>query len=395
MSDNAKELISKYQQGECSKKEAALIQHWYMAEFANQELANAPSNPLSEEQLIWERITKSTGITLESEKEVKVKRLFSLKWLIAAASILIAVSAGLYIFKHPSLQHEARMAALRTNDIKPGGNKAMLTLSDGSVINLSAVNDGDIANSQGSQITKMQDGQLMYSMKPSSLTEEKSLKPENYNTISTPRGGKYQIILVDGTKVWLNASSSLKFPTSFAANQRSVEVTGEAYFEVTKNEVKPFYVVTKGQTIEVLGTKFNVSAYSDEKILSTTLLEGSVKINAGKQSIIIKPGEQSVLEKDHLEIGTTNIDEAIAWKNDKFKFNNENIVSLMRKISRWYDVEVEFRGAISNEGFGGQVSRSRNISEVLEVLQLTGLVHFEISKGDANGKGRRVIVLQN
>ncbi len=271
----------------------------------------------------------------------------------------------------------------------------MLTLSDGSVINLSAVNDGDIASSQGLQITKTHDGQLMYSMKPSSLTEEKSLKSENYNIISTPRGGKYQIILVDGTKVWLNASSSLKFPTSFAANQRSVEVTGEAYFEVTKNEVKPFYVVTKGQTIEVLGTKFNVSAYSDEKNLTTTLLEGSVKINAGKQSIIIKPGEQSVLEKDQLEIGTTNIDEAIAWKNDKFKFNNENIVSLMRKISRWYDVEVEFRGKISNEGFGGQVSRSRNISEVLEVLQLTGLVHFEISKGDANGKGRRVIVLQN
>ncbi len=389
MKDNAKELIDKYQSGKCSEEEAALLNRWYITEFANQKIAYGPSDPLAEEQLIWDSITKNTGIKYKLDKEIKVKKLLPVKWLIAAASIFIIIAAGLYFFNNPSLRHEARMTALRKNDIKPGGNRATLTLSDGSVVNLGIISNGDVIKQQGLQITKTQDGQLMYA------AEENNIKSESYNTVSTPRGGKYQIVLADGTKVWLNASSSLKFPTSFSPSQRNVELIGEAYFEVAKNAASPFRVTTKGQTVEVLGTKFNVSAYNDEKIINTTLLEGSVKVNTGKQSILIKPGEQAILEKDNLKISTANIEEAIAWKNDKFKFDNENIVSLMRKISRWYDVEVEFNGPISNEGFGGQVSRSRNISEVLEVLQLTGLVHFEISKGDINGKGRRVIVSPN
>ena len=264
----------------------------------------------------------------------------------------------------------------------------MLTLADGTQVTLNEQANGEIAKQAGASITKTADGQLIYTAKANP-----SGKATN-NTISTPRGGQYQVDLPDGTRVWLNAMSSLTFPTTFKGNRRLVRLKGEGYFEVAKLEKMPFMVVADKQTVLVYGTHFNVNSYADEGSTKTTLLEGSVDVSSVDQQQApkaifriarLKPGQQAEFSNGSLKVQPADVEEAVAWKNGKFKFSNENIESLMRKVARWYDVDVEYKGKISKEGFGGQVSRSRNVSEILEVLQLTRLVHFEI-------EGRRIIV---
>ncbi|HTE34462.1 MAG TPA: FecR domain-containing protein [Chryseolinea sp.] len=267
------------------------------------------------------------------------------------------------------------------NTIAIGGNKASLILSDGTAIVLDDAANGLLTTQAGIKISKTADGQLKYDASQS-LTSNANV----FNTIKTPRGGQYQVVLPDGSSVWLNAASSLKFPTVFSGNERKVELTGEAYFEVAKNAAKPFIVASGNQNVEVLGTHFNINAYQDDGSIRTTLLEGSIKVSHAQTNDfrLLAPGQQAELEKE-IRVTKVDVHQSIAWKKGYFSFAGENIKTLMRQISRWYDVEVEYEGNLTTEGFVGSMSRFENVSEVLHMLELTGMIHFKFD-------GRKIIV---
>jgi transmembrane sensor len=230
--------------------------------------------------------------------------------------------------------------------------------------------NGTLLQKGATKITK-QGGLLIYN--DSGSTNQDA--PIVYNTLSTPRGGQYQVVLSDGSKVWLNAASSLHFPTSFTGNQRVVELTGEAYFEVTKNKKKPFFVKVGDMQVKVLGTHFNINAYSDESSIKTSLLEGSVKIAKGKVTGLLNPGEQAVLDNqnDKVEIKKVNMDEVMAWKNGIFQFDGADLTTIMRDISRWYNVEIVYDGEEPMRRFEGKISRTAQLSDVLKILALSNV----------------------
>jgi transmembrane sensor len=307
----------------------------------------------------------------------------------AAAVFIAIVSAVLFFYVKPLGVPTVKnnKPDLVNHDILPGGNKAVLTLADGSQITLDSTRTGAI-NAQGNIIIdKNKDGELVYRIAESNhVTEEDKLV---YNTISTPVTGQYQIVLSDDTRVWLNAKSSIKFPIAFTSHERRVEIEGEAYFEVTRDKKKPFKVYSGNQVVEVLGTHFNVNAYEDEEEIKTTLLEGAVKISSGKLNRLLKPGQQARLSgrTGEMHIVKVDMEEAVSWKNGYFIFDNEDIRSVMRKISRWYGVEVVYTNEQISENFGGTVSKFENVSQVLKILEATGTIHFKI-------EGRRIIVMQ-
>ncbi|MGY3212872.1 FecR family protein [Mucilaginibacter sp. HD30] len=298
----------------------------------------------------------------------------------AVIIVALLVFEGWYSYYKPRKpQQLARVDSKRTS-IAPGGNKAVLTLQDGSTIVLNDAENGTLARQGNTSIVKLANGQLVYN--EASGPADKVL----YNTMTTPRGGQYKLTLPDGTNVWLNSASSINYPTAFVGNERKVAITGEAYFEVAKDKSKPFHVVAGNQSIEVLGTHFNVMAYADEENIKTTLLEGSVKISEHNNISILRPGDQAVVaSKGGITVKPANIDEAMAWKNGYFKFSRVDIKHIMRQISRWYDVEVVYEGDMPYDEFVGKIGRSENISQILHVLELEH-VHFKI-------EGKKIIVL--
>lgn len=320
------------------------------------------------------------------------ERKLSIKSAIAvAASLIIAVSFGIYFYNSSK---ESLHSALNVpkQDATPGGNNAVLTLADDTKIYLDKVDNGSLARVGNIIIKKSADGQVIYEVSDSKAEDV----AYGYNTISTPNGGQYNIVLPDGSKVWLNSASSLRFPSKFTGDERSVELSGEGYFEVAKNKDKPFRVKAGEANIQVLGTHFNINAYQNEDVLSTTLLEGSVKVvNKGK-SVIIKPGQQARLVKGQggIAFSTVDINDVVAWKSGYFVFNNTDIHSIMRQLARWYNVDVEFKDSNIQETFAGRISKNKNLSEVLKVFETTGTIHFEITPADQAGNGRRVIVMK-
>ncbi len=298
----------------------------------------------------------------------------------AAAAILLFLGFGIYF----NTQTNKPIQVTRTHAtsaILPGTSRAELTLANGKKVLLDNSSSGQISTDGQTTIIRLDKGQLAYS----GNLETKERNSSGYNTLSTPAGGQYQLILPDGTMVWLNAASSLRFPTTFEGNKRHVELAGEGYFEVAKNKAKPFTIAVNGEEIKVLGTHFNIMGYADEASTNTTLLEGSVQITRGKEVKKLLPGEQAVVS-DAIRVVQVDASEAVEWKNGNFNFSHEKIESIMRKLARWYNVEVAYKGKITNEGFVGTVQRSKNLTEVLDVLESTGLVHFKIQE-------RRVIVM--
>lgn len=318
-----------------------------------------------------------------------------------AAVFFIMAGIGAYLWINREVKNPAIVKSksdVIKNEVVPGGNKAMLTLSNGETIILDNAKNGVVATQAGIKIRKTANGQIIYdAAKP-----DKKASNLSYNIITTPRGGQYQIALPDGSKVWLNAASSLKFPASFSDKERIVEVTGEAYFEVAKvtsassGTRVPFKVISGNQTVEVLGTHFNINAYPEEATINTTLLEGSVKIwqLSTHHSKHLNPGQQARVGKS-IQVADVDVRGAVAWKNGYFNFSHENIESVMRKISRWYNVDITYEGDITREGFVGSISKFEQVSQVLEMLQLTGSVHFKIenSKGENTSGGRRIVVM--
>jgi transmembrane sensor len=301
---------------------------------------------------------------------------------IAAAIILIIIGVGSYLwFNKRSNSGNDIAKTISQHDIPPGGNKAVLTLDDGSTILLDSAARGTLALQGSTKVLKTNEGQLAYNIVNEEPTEIL------YNTLTTPRGGQYQLVLPDGSKVWLNAASSIRYPTSFIDKERKVEITGEAYFEVEKNTRMPFIIEANDMDIKVLGTHFNVNAYSDEAMAKTTLLEGSVLVARDTVTALLKPGQQAQITTTGTlkVINNADIDEAVAWKNGVFYFNRADIQTIMRQISRWYDVDIQYQGEINPKKFGGEIQRDLNLSEVLEGLKQTG-IHFRI-------EGKKLIVL--
>lgn len=327
-------------------------------------------------------------ITASRRKSSKIP-VVSLKWIsIAASFFLIAFSAYFFLYNTPSnsvsvVEKSSKQPLI--NDFVPGEDKAVLTLADGSVVILDDASNGNIASQGAVQIQKVHDGKLQYQAGGEELETV-------YNSVSTPKGGKFQLTLSDGTKVWLNSSSSLKFPVVFNGNERKVELHGEGYFEVAENKQNPFKVDVAGRgEVEVLGTHFNVNAYADEASLNTTLLEGSVKVKVGSKSkpLMLAPGQQARIFPNG-ELKTTsdvNLEEVVAWKNGKFHFGEStDMETVMRQIGRWYDVEVEYSGNFSGKHLGGTISRDVNASKVFQMLELTGIAKFRIV-------GKKVLVV--
>jgi len=324
------------------------------------------------------------SITPEHNKTIAFSSPVSHWWKIAAAAvILITLSIGTFYYFS-----KQKNGSDLVQDIAPGGSKAILTLANGEKIILTDAKNGELAAQGNVVVTKLANGKIIYTVKPGKAGDSTP------NTIETPKGGQYQVILPDGSTVLLNAASALTYPASFTGlKERRVLLKGEAYFEVAKITIKdkqvrermPFVVVTDKQEIKVLGTHFNINSYSDEPQTKTTLIEGSVQVAAAGLKKVLLPGEQAIVGPGSLSVAEANIDEVLAWKNGFFMFESEDIASVMRKIARWYDVDVVFEGEKPKDRFGGTVSRFSNVSQVLRKLELTNKIHFRIEE-------RRIIV---
>lgn len=300
---------------------------------------------------------------------------------VAAAIAIVLFCAGLFFYKLNINQEQLNQIAYK-NDVAPGKTGATLTLANGKKIRLSDAANGELANEAGVLVTKSANGQLVYEIKGSDIGTNK------INTLSTARGETYQVRLPDGSLVWLNAASSLTYSANLTAHgKRRVRLDGEGYFEIAKDKTHPFVVTTGKQEVEVLGTHFNINAYANEPVVKTTLIEGKVKVNGfNGHEKILKPGEQATLTENNLLIHQADEDEVLAWRNGLFIFNDEPLESIMRKIARWYDVEVIYEGNVDrNQLFGGGISRYDNISILLKTLEITEGVHFKI-------QGRRIVV---
>ncbi|WP_214227790.1 FecR family protein [Pedobacter sp. B4-66] len=312
------------------------------------------------------RVLDKIHSKIEKKKPVSNGLVVTLRWqkFTAAAVFIGGLFFSIYHFSNRDIANVDQVKQTgyaSTKDILPGGDKAILTKGDGSK-------------------TVLKDGKITYN--PSGTKEKKN----QYNMITTPRSGSYQVQLPDGTNVWLNAASSIRFPTDFTGNERRVEIQGEAFFSVTKNAKKPFIVSVNDAEIKVLGTEFNVMAYQDEKALKTTLVEGSVVFsNHGGKEVVLKPGQQSLLTKmgDIEVLDHVNIDNVVAWKNGFFDFNGDNIESVTRQLARWYDVEIVMDKS-SNDLFYAKIPKNTMLLDVLKALELTGKVRFEVQDRKIN-----------
>jgi len=374
-------ILDKYQDGTASAAEKALIEEYYR----RMEKAGKTELTADEEAAIRRTMYNQIAASFQEPeaKVIPIKRNYSK--LAAAAVVLTMIGAGSYffLFKKPVTEPaQPETAKTKPRDLPPGRDAAVLTLSDGRTIILDSTR-GTISQQGGATVINL-NGQVSYAN-----TAKDKPAPVVYNTISTARGNQYQLILADGSKVWLNSASSLRFPTAFTGDNREVELDGEGYFEIAKNPNKPFHVKTKTQDVEVLGTHFNVNAYNDEGSTKTTLLEGAVKVRQWamvngqlktENEAMLNPGEQAVLSQAHSPFTidhSPDLEQVMAWKNGWFEFDNTDIKAIMRQISRWYDVDIRYEVKLDSQTYGGRISRNINLSNILKMLELYG-VHCKL-----------------
>lgn len=413
---SAKQLLERYIAGTCTAEEQAIVESWHLKELERKNFEPDPNHLEQAHGDIWRSIDSRSKDNFP--KPLLKRPLFRYA---AAAIVILTISAALFFIQKNSGHTSVKELLVKSGkDFVPGGNKAILTLDDGSKISLTDAANGNLANQTGISITKTNDGQVVYKIDSKAAQTAAAIRPK-YNTITTPKGGQFQIDLPDGSKIWLNAASSLKYPLIFKNGSRTVELTGEAYFEVAKAK-QPFVVKSDGQEVKVLGTHFNINSYADEGSTKTTLLEGSVLVSpllssrahetssgqtvakdtdlskAGmtkgvgndtglKDEVILKPNQQAILNTNNIiKVQEADIENEMAWKNNLFIFKGESIKSIARKLSRWYDVEFSFEGNAANLSYVGIVSRSKNISSVLSIMEGAGNVHFKVD-------GRRITII--
>jgi transmembrane sensor len=382
------ERFKRFIRNECTSQEIEDL----LAEFSH--AANEPDlRKIILEQLKADDIEDQPDLPDLEEKEQEVyaaihpqitgRKIYLWPRVAAAASVLLLLSTGGYLLLHrPANQIAAVKPGVFKNDINPGSNNAILTLSGGKQIILKNVKNGLLAKQGATQIQKTAIGELKYEPNKAPSQNE----AVNYNTVTTKRGNKYDVTLPDGTIVYLDAASSIHFPTAFNGNSREVSITGQVYFEVAHDKAKPFRVTVKGETVEVLGTHFNINAYDDEPAIKTTLLEGSVRIEVDGQNAMLIPGQQAQIIDSKIVVTHPDLAEVMAWKEGLFQFNNTDLQTAMRQLSRWYDVDVVYQGDAKNYHFGGYISRDSKLSDVLRILQLSG-VNFSID-------GKKIIVYE-
>lgn len=388
-------LAEKWMNGTITPEEEREFAQWYN-EDQNKEIV-VPGSFVSGEEEHRQRILQQIH-SLRATAELAVTpetfpdpRRMRVRTQLATASVLLVLASAAIIwifYGHSPVR--GSIAARLTSDsqtVRPLGNRATLTLGNGSVVDLNALKEGPVIGEGGVRIDKQQ-AQLVY--KPLGAVEDKTsggvvtgdasaISEMVYNTLRTPRGVMYSVVLSDGTRVWLNASSSLRYPTTFTGRVRQVSLSGEAYFEVAQNPSQPFQVTVNGMEVNVLGTHFNIMAYDDESTVTTTLLEGAVKVDYMLKSATLAPGQQTLLMRGGRDMRVRNVDveEAVAWKNGILQFRSEDIRSVMRKVARWYDVDVRYEGEISDH-FSGAIYRNAEVSGLLRNMELTNTVHFHI-----------------
>jgi transmembrane sensor len=377
-------LLKKYRTGQASEQEKAYLTAYYNLFDARPDVTEM-LNP-EETDFLKNQIKAELKNKIDLHQQNPAAKTFKLYYrLTAAAVVLIAFSAGLLLYTQKDKGNIFSAFRHRPNDIAPGGNKAILTLANGTRIVLTNAKNGLLAQQGGTQINKTANGQIIYNVAQAVKGTDTA-----FNTITTPRGGQYMVVLPDSSRVYLDASSSLRFPAAFSGKLRTVMLTGEAYFEVAHNKNMPFHVISKGQTVEVLGTHFNINAYSDEKDIKTTLLEGSVRVSAEGGTALLTPGEQAQIAKtvtagkNITVIQNANTDEAVAWKNGFFQFENADIQTIMRQFARWYNVDVVFEGNVQERLFSGEIHRNLTVLQALDLLNYAN-VHFSID-------GKKIIV---
>ncbi|WP_316797712.1 FecR family protein [Pedobacter frigidisoli] len=369
----AEELFEKFKNGTCNASEMEAIRYWlyyYRSETAG-KYSSADLEKISEE--IWSKVEPS----LQANKP----RVISLKAKIAAAAAIVLLALGGLYFMQNKAPLSGQVGSVYKNDIDPGGEKAYLTLADGKKISLDHLQQGGIAQ-PGVEISKSPNGMVVYKVSAGREATDAT------NTLETPNGGKFSIVLPDGTKAWLNAASRLTYPLSFRNKEkRIVTLSGEGYFEVAHDKAHPFLVNSQRQTVQVLGTHFNIQAYPNEKHIRTTLLSGSVRIS-GNTTVakILKPGEQADFDTNGITVSQADKEQANAWINDDFVFNGEDLHTVMRQVARWYDVEVVYDGEQDNAAFYSTISRRKKLSEILKALTMNQGIHFKL-------EGRRVTVM--
>ncbi|MES2418411.1 MAG: FecR domain-containing protein [Bacteroidota bacterium] len=360
--EEAKQLLIKYRAGKCTAAEVNLIEGSFM-QYNEHEI------DISQERIaeIGKQIYTKLPFPQKTGKSRKL-------WYNAAAAAILLLSISSWLLFGRSAPQTEQVIV---HDVAPGGNRATLTLANGEKINLSNVEDGVVIKAN----------RLTY---PDGTAVIKNISEQLQQTLSTPKGGQYQILLADGTKVWLNAASSLTYPVNFKGKkERIVELQGEAFFEVAPNKSHPFLVKTAAQTVEVLGTHFNINSFNDQGSTITTLEEGSVKVTNvgvnGMKKVILKPGQQSLTSKNEIKVQQADLETELAWKNGRIEFKDADLSTIMKQVSRWYDIVIEYQGKVPDRKFNGSISRKSNLSVLLKILAYSD-VHFTIAQNPDSTK---------
>jgi len=371
------QLAHKYKTAGLTAEEQSEFDNWYNSHNDAEFEHSAAAAPL----MVKARMFKKLMEGMQVDQPVAVIK-YPFKWhrVAIAASLFLIAGFSVYFF---SIKDKVKTST-HVTQVKPGRNAATLTLANGKKILLSDALKGELANEAGLSIVKTAEGQLVY--------EVKAGESYKINTLSTTNGETYMVTLPDQSRVWLNAASSLTYATAVnEQGKRWVELNGEAYFEIAKDKQHPFIVKSKGQEVEVFGTHFNVNSYPEEGLSKTTLIEGTVRVTANFKSKtsrqFLKPGEQAVVGDGIIHIAAVDTDEEIAWKNGEFNFNGQDFKTMMRMISRWYDVDINYEYDPKDLHISGKLSRYRNLTEVLNMLEVTGEIKFKV-------EGRRITVLK-
>ncbi|KAA2240382.1 DUF4974 domain-containing protein [Chitinophaga agrisoli] len=371
------ELLQKYLKGECTPAEIAALFTWLRSSDAHrpllatlqQEFEQVMQEPHEVPAAVSDRIEARLLQDINRSRVIPLRN--RLRWIAAAAVTVLAMAGGAYwLYKgkpaSPALAENTNHYSTLHNDVAPGTNKAVLTLADGSTVELDSA--GNQVLQQGQTVVKQHNGRLEYAI------GGKKAQPIGYNTLVVPRGGQFNVVLPDGSRVWLNAASRLRYPTAFTGSNRKVELEGQGYFEIAQQPNRPFVVSMDNTEVQVLGTSFDIMAYPDEQSLNTTLLEGAIRVQRGSLQQLLKPGQQAVLQyaTGQLSVQQVDVQEAIAWKTGFFEFDNANMSVIMRQLSRWYDLEISYGPVNNNRLFGGRISRNLPLSDILHMLEANG-----------------------
>ncbi|RYY00999.1 MAG: DUF4974 domain-containing protein [Gammaproteobacteria bacterium] len=397
-------LFTRFLNNQCSPEEVRLLLLHFNAE-NNAELRRLIREEIEKEETsfsqpdlhkhtsaVWQQIRQKIGaeedaIQLKPIDHNTTRRIIPWFRIAAAACIFLVFCLGTYLLKNEKkdlVSNSVDVLIVVKDTLAPGSDKAVLTLSNGRKINLDNSQSGLLATEGAARIKKTDNGRVIYE----SSSDVAQSTEISYNTLSTPRGGKYDLTLSDGTKVWLNAASSIRYPSVFSGTSREVEITGEAYLEVQHDASRPFRVIAAGQLIEDIGTAFNVNTYDDEPVLKTTLIEGSIKITSKSQAAILKPGEQALMSNNGQTFQVkrdVDVEEAIAWHRGFFSFYDADIKTVMRQLARWYDVDISYEGAVPQRRFSGKIYRNISALKVADLLSYKQ-IHFRI-------EGRRIVVM--